>query len=150
MVDRRLHLAATRSARRGKTRTLRVSLNSTKSRLLLYLVLLPGFAIPSALMLWFPNVYTTAFAFLQANPLAMLAIAIVACTLFWYQAATGIPERFKRSFLLSVFVTAAAAIAYISLNFNSLAIAEAMVAGGLLVPILVMLIKDYSARKRDT
>jgi hypothetical protein len=124
--------------------------NSTKSRLLLYLVLLPGFAIPWAAMLWFPDAYTAGFSFIQTNPLAMLAIAIVGCALFWYHAAVGMPVRFKPGFYVFMFLTAAVAIGYVSVNFNSQAIAKAMVAGALIVALAAVAIKDYSARKRDT
>ena len=125
-------------------------MSAPKSRLLLYLILLPGLAIPSAVMLWFPDAYTTAFLFVHANPLVMLVIAIVACASFWYYAADGIPDRLRGRFWLFVFLTTVSAIAYVSVNFNSLAIAEAMVAGGLAVGFVALLIKDFSARKRDT
>lgn len=80
----------------------------------------------------------------------MLGIAIAGCALFWFHAAAGVPPTLKAAFWVFVAVTAAAAIAYVSMNFNSQAIAEAMVGGGLIVGFVGVAIKDYSARRKGT
>jgi hypothetical protein len=101
-------------------------------------------------MVWFPDAYTIAFRFVQDNPLFMLGIALVACALCWYQALGNVPPRFRSRFAALLVVVALGAVAYVSVNFASLVIAEAMVFSVLVVYLAAMIAAAYDAKNRDT
>jgi phosphatidylserine synthase len=120
------------------------------SRLLLYVVLLPGLAIPWAAMIWFPDLYATAYRIVVDHPYWVLAVAILLFLGIGYYVLLDAPSEIRRKLIAVLALIACVFLAYILSNFASLTIVEATVYSAIAIYVISAITKKQNEKSQDT
>ena len=121
-----------------------------KSRLLLYLLLLPGLAIPWAAMIWFPDFYGTGYRVVVDNPYWVLAVAVTLFLFIGFDALRDTPTQYRHKLIVILLLIACGFIAYVSLSFDSLTIAEATICSAVAIYVALAIVKKQNGKVQDT